>query len=477
MSATAARGGIVERCRDYGLPIDDIEFAAVNGFVFSRTVWCQTDEVEAREHAAAATLAARRWLDDAALWWASGRPAALAANTALASADTHALDERALAAHLEAVREQLIDGGIEHFNLHLADMIPIGLLVGESRRLGIDDAEAVAAMTGASPSSSPSDSICVVADAVRCAGIAPTNLDEIRALDPAVAVALDEHLDRVRFDVVSRYDVDTPTVGEVPAVTLGLVRSLAAAPPRSAAGPDPRSLRGRVSDDLIDDALATYPVRDDNTWVFGVRMGLLRRAILEAARRLGLEPSVALEATAPELASALRGSDPIATDELAQRAEARRAWWGAAPPPTLGRDDEGPGGVGPSSVALLEALGLCSELMEAPVGRGEPLCGVGVGSRSHVGRAVVGRTPDELVDDLEVGDVLVTWTTSPTIDHLLSMAGAVVTVAGGVMSHAAVMARELGMPALLGVHDAIERVRTGDLVEVDPVAGRLTIVG
>jgi hypothetical protein len=33
------------------------------------------------------------------------------------------------------------------------------------------------------------------------------------------------------------------------------------------------------------------------------------------------------------------------------------------------------------------------------------------------------------------------------------------------------------MPALLGVHDAIERVRTGDLVEVDPVAGRLTIVG
>ena len=44
------------------------------------------------------------------------------------------------------------------------------------------------------------------------------------------------------------------------------------------------------------------------------------------------------------------------------------------------------------------------------------------------------------------------------------------------MSHAAVLARELGLPALIGVPDLMDRVHDGDQVEVDPVAGTITVV-
>ena len=55
------------------------------------------------------------------------------------------------------------------------------------------------------------------------------------------------------------------------------------------------------------------------------------------------------------------------------------------------------------------------------------------------------------------------------------MAGALVTEEGGLLCHAAVIARELGIPALIGESTAIQRITTGAMVTVDPVAGRLSL--
>ncbi len=48
---------------------------------------------------------------------------------------------------------------------------------------------------------------------------------------------------------------------------------------------------------------------------------------------------------------------------------------------------------------------------------------------------------------------------------------------GGAMSHGAVIAREYGIPAVVGVAGALQRIKTGDLLEVDGVSGRVTITG
>jgi pyruvate,water dikinase len=47
---------------------------------------------------------------------------------------------------------------------------------------------------------------------------------------------------------------------------------------------------------------------------------------------------------------------------------------------------------------------------------------------------------------------------------------------GGLLCHAAVMARELGIPSVIGCHEAMTAIADGDLVEVDPAAGRVRIV-
>ena len=74
------------------------------------------------------------------------------------------------------------------------------------------------------------------------------------------------------------------------------------------------------------------------------------------------------------------------------------------------------------------------------------------------------------------GDVLVAVYTDPGWTSVLERAAGLVLEAGGVLSHGAIVARELGIPALVGVADATRTIRDGEEVVVDADAGvvRLT---
>jgi phosphoenolpyruvate synthase/pyruvate phosphate dikinase len=69
------------------------------------------------------------------------------------------------------------------------------------------------------------------------------------------------------------------------------------------------------------------------------------------------------------------------------------------------------------------------------------------------------------------GDILVCRTTDPAWTPLFGVASAVVTETGGMLSHAAIVAREFGLPAVLGIADALTRIRTGTTLEVDGTQG------
>lgn len=106
-----------------------------------------------------------------------------------------------------------------------------------------------------------------------------------------------------------------------------------------------------------------------------------------------------------------------------------------------------------------------------PVPSGEPLA---AGTPGSPGRAagparVVGGL-DEL-DRFRPGDVLVCRTTSPAWTPLLTVASAVVTETGGLLAHAAIVARELGIPAVLGVTGATTLLPDGHDVVVDGTRG------
>src|SRR5205823_11292217 len=76
---------------------------------------------------------------------------------------------------------------------------------------------------------------------------------------------------------------------------------------------------------------------------------------------------------------------------------------------------------------------------------------------------------------LEPGEVLVAPSTDPGWTPLFLTASALVMEMGGMMSHGAVVAREYGIPAVVGVPNATERIATGQLVSVDGSAGTVTI--
>ena len=77
---------------------------------------------------------------------------------------------------------------------------------------------------------------------------------------------------------------------------------------------------------------------------------------------------------------------------------------------------------------------------------------------------------------LQPGDVLVTEQLSPSWTPLFATASAVVAERGGVLSHAAVVAREYGIPAVLGVGAATSVIHDGQVVEVDGAAGTISVI-
>jgi nucleoside-diphosphate-sugar epimerase/phosphohistidine swiveling domain-containing protein len=105
---------------------------------------------------------------------------------------------------------------------------------------------------------------------------------------------------------------------------------------------------------------------------------------------------------------------------------------------------------------------------------GQSLNGVGVCAGRVRGRVRI--VKPESIDDLEPGEILVAEVTDVGYTVAFSYAAAVVTELGGPMSHAAVVAREFGIPCVVDVQDATRRLPQGALVEVDGVSGEIQVL-
>jgi pyruvate,water dikinase len=249
-------------------------------------------------------------------------------------------------------------------------------------------------------------------------------------------------------------------------------------------------VRARVpeSDRALFDELLTaerYGLRQRDD-VVGTRWnwstGLVRRALLEAGRRLADRSLVnkvdhVFECTPDELVTLLvDGRGPSAT-ELAARAERRDVVQAAGAPDLLG-DPEPP----PPLAALpkpmaraTEAILTCLEADLADANH-DALHGTGIGTGSYVGRARIANDVDDAIERLEPGDVLIAPFTGPAYNSLFPMLGALVVEYGGAMCHAAIVAREFGLPAIIGAAGATTEIADGAQVEVDPVAGVVRVL-
>ncbi|HRO47547.1 phosphoenolpyruvate synthase [Agriterribacter sp.] len=97
--------------------------------------------------------------------------------------------------------------------------------------------------------------------------------------------------------------------------------------------------------------------------------------------------------------------------------------------------------------------------------------GEAIGSKITTGVARILQSPDE-ADNLQPGEIIVTDTTSPDWDPILQKASSIITNKGGRTSHASIVAREMGVPAIVGCGDATTKIANGEMITVSCSEGR-----
>lgn len=98
--------------------------------------------------------------------------------------------------------------------------------------------------------------------------------------------------------------------------------------------------------------------------------------------------------------------------------------------------------------------------------------GTAVGTKIAVGRAKVIKNPKN-INQFKSGEVLITEMTDPDWVPIMKMASAIVTDKGGRTSHAAIVSRELGIPAIVGTEKATKKIKSGDEITIDCSSGEI----
>lgn len=107
---------------------------------------------------------------------------------------------------------------------------------------------------------------------------------------------------------------------------------------------------------------------------------------------------------------------------------------------------------------------------------GDGLSGTPASAGSYTGPARVIRS-EEQFHEVRPGDVLVCPITTPAWSVLFGRIGGLITDTGGLLSHSAIVAREHGLPAVVGTGSATSHVRSGQQVTVDGTRGRIEVHG
>jgi pyruvate, water dikinase len=100
----------------------------------------------------------------------------------------------------------------------------------------------------------------------------------------------------------------------------------------------------------------------------------------------------------------------------------------------------------------------------------EILKGIAIGSQITAGKVRVIRDVEK-INEFQAGEILVTEMTDPDWEPIMKIAKGIITEKGGRTCHAAIVARELGIPAIVGVSGALEKLKTGDEITIDNSQG------
>jgi pyruvate,water dikinase len=238
----------------------------------------------------------------------------------------------------------------------------------------------------------------------------------------------------------------------------------------------------------LERAERAYPLREANQfYTFSAPMALIRIAVLEIGSRLADRSVINTRDDVfflhkEEACSTLL--DGGAKKELVHHRKGEMAWAEANPGPPYYGDPPPPPSFDflPAEAKLIMESLIWSfeQIMEYEASKqtqvaGETLKGIAASSGQYTGPARIISDESDF-HKIQPGDVMVCPMTSPVWSVLFPSLGALVTDAGGLLSHPAIIAREYGIPAVVATGNATSLLQDGDLVTVDGAAGTVTAV-
>lgn len=525
-----------EGMKRYGLLLEYLDYQFVNGCPYfcprpvaaprdatghpPRHVWDELmathPEIRERLNTSATVFERKLWREDLERWERETKPAAIREQLALQAVDPSPLAGDALLAHLDRARENARDQLHIHHLLNMPALLPVGDFLAHAQEwTGCSATELLGLLKGATPVSlGAADELALLARAIQrdsraqaalsSPGAPGEVLASLRSTAGEVGIAASAYLDLVGYRLVNGEDVGEPYTLEIPEILIKAIRCAVegtgsdhdgaddALAQRTAAVRDAAPAAHRAAfDELLAEARTMHRLRDErgiycDLWAYG----LARRAILAAGKRLAEQrridqPSHLVEASYAEMRALIHGqtagTGTPPADELARRARYRAEANYADVPPALGPPPGEPlplEWLPPAAARLERAIGVyIGAMFFAPEARSEArsVRGLPVSPGTYEGEARVVRGTGDFAR-IRKGDVLVTGSTTAAFNCVLPLLGAIVTDRGGLLSHAAIVAREYGIPAVVGCTDATRRIPDRARVRVDGGAGEAVIL-
>jgi rifampicin phosphotransferase len=504
----ALERGTSEFARYYGMLIDGLQMEYVNGIAYSRVGPAPEDEIPQRFQRAEEVFAGKVWREQLREWDETVKPSSIAMHREIQAVDPDALSDEELCSYIERCRDHHAAMITQHMRFTAAAMIPTGdFLAHVGDWTGLSPAELLGLMRGSAPVSAGgseelellTSTIGKDADALELLGSDDDPgrvLAALRALPGEAGSAVSGYLDLVGCRPLDGFDISEASALELPDALIRSIRVAVSGRDMDASGVDdliagvrskvPEAHRGEF-DELLGEARLTYRLRDERGIYSDIwASGLMRRAVLSGGRRLVSRGRIhaaehLVDAGVDEMRTLLTDSAGPSADELAARSERRAAYTAKDAPETLGPPappQPDPSGLPPAVARLMRATGIAlgSVFGSSEVEHEEHLLrGLAASPGIYEGPARRVSGPSDF-GRIVKGDVLLTESTTEAFNILLPLLGAIVTDNGGLLSHSAIVAREYGIPGVVGTRDATDLIADGARVRVDGTAGEVSVL-
>ncbi|MBW4565494.1 MAG: hypothetical protein KME32_31295 [Mojavia pulchra JT2-VF2] len=516
---------------EYGSLVDYIEVVTINGFmyicprivgvpkgakgtppylIYKLSNWLNP-EVRKRIKRAGEVFEKKLWREDVKLWDQECKPALAKKNLALQAVDPEKLSTEDLISHLNACKQAMSEAIYYHHRFNNCALTPLGdFLVHAQEWTGLPTHKLLELMQGYSPVSAGA-----MAELERLAQVVcqhPEALAQLKSdLQPGeilrtlqqssseIASATNDYLDLAGMRVITGYDVADLRAIEVPEVLVRAIQEAVASVDHhqqvaQMIAEKTNQVRTAVPeqhrqgfDDLLAEARYTYRIRDERVYFNDAwTTGIARQAILAAGKRLAEAGKIfaldhAVDFTNEELTAALLGKDAPSAEQIAQYVEYRTTKTVADVPTHLGHPPSPPPPpewLPPDGARMTRAANaVLSNIFAPPAQQTQvrTLKGLPASPGQYEGIARLVLNPDDMAK-VQPGEVVVARMTAPAYNVLLPIIKGIITDRGGLLSHAAIVAREYGLPAVVGCMDATKMIPNGARIQIDGAKGEVKIL-